>query len=71
MRVFDNKIKEHAATYMNRVPLLHCRNPSHEFIFIAFYDEGAGLGAMSVMMWIQGFMLLRIFFIEMVQSDAI
>ena len=25
MRVFDNKIREHTATYMNRVRLLHCR----------------------------------------------
>ena len=40
MRVFNNKIREHSATYMNRVPLLHLGSPSHEFIIIAFYDEG-------------------------------
>ena len=47
MRVFYNKIRECTATYMNLVPLLHCRK-SHEFIIFAFYDEGAGLVAMLV-----------------------
>ena len=45
MRVFDNNIREHAATYMNRVPLCTVVSPSHEFIIIAFYDDGAGLVA--------------------------
>ena len=45
MRVFDNKIREHAATYINRIPLLHLGSPSHEFVIIAFYDKGAGLVA--------------------------
>ena len=42
MRVFDNKIREHAASYMNRVPLplmnlLQC--------IVVFHEEGAGLVA--------------------------
>ena len=40
VHVFDNKIRKHAATYMNRVPLLPLM-----LIIIAFYDEGAGLVA--------------------------
>ena len=43
MLVFDKKIREHAVTYMDRVPSLHFRKPSHEFRIIALYDEGAGL----------------------------
>ena len=47
MQVIDNRTREHAITDTNGVLLLHSRNPSHEFIIIAFYDAGAGLVAMK------------------------
>ena len=44
MRVIDNKPSEHAVSYTNQVCIVG--SLSHEFIIIAFYDEGAGLVAM-------------------------
>ena len=46
MRVFDNKIREHAATNVIESHFCIVGSPSHEFTIIAFYNEGAGLVAM-------------------------
>ena len=46
IRVFDNKKKENTLL-LQRIETSLCivGGPSHEFIIIAFYDEGAGLVA--------------------------
>ena len=41
MRVIDNKTREHGIAYTNQVRLRIIGSPSHEFIIIVFYDEGA------------------------------
>ena len=45
MRVIDNKTRE--TLFLTRIESRFCivGSPSHEFIIIVFYDEGAGLVA--------------------------
>ena len=44
MGIIDNKAREHAVTYTIESCFCMVGSPIHEFIIIAFYDEGAGFG---------------------------